>query len=291
MTDQLKLLRQLRDTKKKIHDICAISNCSHYKKCVKTNSVCTSDNFSQYRKIIKINGGDFDLYLSIRKKLMELNYPLVISIAAKIGGISVDDLCQEGMLGLCESIDKFDLDRGTQFSTYAYYYIRKTILDFIRENKTVKTAAKISHLTKITEDAFDLLVQENPYKIQYITTKQLLVKIKQLRTIRKMKNLVITENEIDTHLNRLKFDMTLYETKMIENDIEQEHQDNFYNILIKKIDDDMEDNLIGITETIKFRFGLGKYNDISIIPKVASVIGFAPSTIENNIKNFFERIK
>jgi RNA polymerase sigma factor (sigma-70 family) len=38
-----------------------------------------------------------------------------------------EDLYQEGVMGLLEARKRFDKDRGTRFSTYAYYWIRKYI--------------------------------------------------------------------------------------------------------------------------------------------------------------------
>ena len=58
-----------------------------------------------------------------RRVLIQTNGRLVISIAAKyIGfGISLAELCQEGVLGLIRAVDKFDTSKGERLSTYATY--------------------------------------------------------------------------------------------------------------------------------------------------------------------------
>jgi len=70
------------------------------------------------------------------EQLITSNIKLVSKIANKYKsfGQSVDDLVSEGLIGLIESIPRFEPDRGTQFTTYAGWYIRKNILDFIRDN-------------------------------------------------------------------------------------------------------------------------------------------------------------
>lgn len=56
--------------------------------------------------------------------------PLVKGIAFryKNHGLAMDDLIQEGMLGLLEACHRFDSSQNVQFSTYASYWIKKYIL-------------------------------------------------------------------------------------------------------------------------------------------------------------------
>lgn len=72
-----------------------------------------------------------------RKKLIESNLRLVISIAKKQKGgtIPLEDLIQEGNLGLLKAIERFDYKKGFKFSTYATWWIKQAISQHILKRK------------------------------------------------------------------------------------------------------------------------------------------------------------
>ena len=75
--------------------------------------------------IVKIQNGD---KMAITD-LAEANFRLVVSIASHYRGgiLALSDLIQEGNIGLMRAIEKFDLAKNVRFSTYATYWIRRSI--------------------------------------------------------------------------------------------------------------------------------------------------------------------
>ena len=61
---------------------------------------------------------------------------LAVSMAAKFRryGAPMNDLIQEAGLGLMKAADKFDPDRGVRFSTYAVWWIKASMQDYVMRN-------------------------------------------------------------------------------------------------------------------------------------------------------------
>lgn len=68
--------------------------------------------------------------LNARRELIESNLHWVITIAKKYMGMGLDlqDLIQEGNLGLIKAVDTFDLNKKCRLSTYAFQTIRNAVI-------------------------------------------------------------------------------------------------------------------------------------------------------------------
>ncbi len=75
---------------------------------------------------------------------------LVVSLATKFRnyGLPMSDLIQEGTLGLLQAASRFEPERNVRFSTYASWWIRSAMQDFILRNwSIVRTGTTAAHKT------------------------------------------------------------------------------------------------------------------------------------------------
>jgi RNA polymerase nonessential primary-like sigma factor len=79
----------------------------------------------EFEAATRARAGDF----AARQSMIEHNLRLVVSIAKGYQGrgVPMDDLIEEGNLGLMHAIDKFEPERGFRFSTYATWWIRQSV--------------------------------------------------------------------------------------------------------------------------------------------------------------------
>jgi RNA polymerase primary sigma factor len=116
------------------------------------------DNIEIFQRVEK---GD----KTARDEVVKANLRLVISIAKKWKGVgvSLDDLVQEGNIGLLRAVDKFQWQKGCKFSTYATWWIKQAIGQYIIHKNSVRLPAHIVGLqrkmvkeTKKFHDEFDV---------------------------------------------------------------------------------------------------------------------------------------
>lgn len=76
----------------------------------------------EYRKIERSG-------LRARDRMVSGNMRLVVYVATKYQnrGVPLEDLIQEGSMGLVTGTEKFDPTRGYTFSTYAFWWIRQAL--------------------------------------------------------------------------------------------------------------------------------------------------------------------
>ena len=108
-----------------------------------------NSNLVEFSKTAKILEKDEEFYLindwrdnrnpKSLQIILDSYLRLAVSYARKYSsyGLSLDDLIHEGVLGIMHALDKFDTSKDFRLSTYASWWIRASIQDFILKNWSV----------------------------------------------------------------------------------------------------------------------------------------------------------
>lgn len=96
-------------------------------------------NFNDYELLDQIYSCNEDA----NEILLYKYRPLIVNLAKKFlpychGGVDLNDLIQEGMLGLNEAINSFREDKEANFGTYARLCVRRKMTSLVKSTKTQK---------------------------------------------------------------------------------------------------------------------------------------------------------
>ena len=114
-----------------------------YLREINETALLTADD--EYNLAISIGEGDNEA----RDRMVRANLRLVVNIARGYTGkgLGLQDLIEEGNLGLLRAVEGFDPAMGTRFSTYASYWIKQSIKRaLINTAKTIRIPAYMVEL-------------------------------------------------------------------------------------------------------------------------------------------------
>lgn len=97
------------------------------------------------------------------ERMVNANVPLVVSIARQYGSchLEAEDLIQEGMIGLCIAVERYDAGRGFRFSTYATYWIKQRVLRALdRQSRLIRLPVDVGGAARKAEAVREKLSAE-----------------------------------------------------------------------------------------------------------------------------------
>lgn len=192
-----------------------------------------------------------------RKKLVESNLRLVISIAKKFKGhnIPLEDMIQEGNLGLLKAIERFDHKKGFRFSTYATWWIKQAIGQHVLKRKRMirlpAHAAGVQRKLLQADKEFRAANGEEPTQeelLSLVDASETVVKA----TLASGKNIVSLNQTISSDSDSGTLEDRLEDTNC--------RNDPFYNVSSKELMETVKSVLETLSDKesaiLKLRFGL-----------------------------------
>ncbi|VAX41385.1 RNA polymerase sigma factor RpoD [hydrothermal vent metagenome] len=124
-----------------------------------------------------------------RDRMVRANLRLVVNIARSYTskGLPLQDLIEEGNLGLLRAVEGFDPEMNTRFSTYASYWIKQSIKRaLVNSAKTIRIPAyMVELLSKWRRTTARLNDEMNRMPTQEEVAKELNISPKKLKIVRK----------------------------------------------------------------------------------------------------------
>jgi RNA polymerase primary sigma factor len=223
----------------------------------------------------KIQAGDMDAL----EKLTKANLRFVVSVAKQYQnrGLSLQDLINEGNVGLIKAARRFDHSKGFKFISYAVWWIRQTIHQALAENSRLVRLPvnKINTMHKITQASSRLEqifgrepTMEEVAEITDLTTED--VKISQQNYARTI--------SMDAPLGGEDDDGSLYDVTEDEAAVSPAKE-----LLKESLKQEVSRTLSTIppreADVLKYYFGLGSMSQPMLVEEIARRLEISPERV------------
>lgn len=223
-----------------------------------------------------------------RDELIRKNLRLVVSRAKRHvnRGLSLEDLIQEGNIGLIKAINKHDSSRGTKVSTYATWWIDQTIRRAIsNKSKTVRIPTHVEYFQVQLTAAYKELTNE----LDRAPTREELAAKLSVSTdlLEKLENTAMHEMGIEEELSS---GMSLLET------LPSDPAQNPYNVAAKKLLREKVREILGTLKPrtekiIRLRYGIGEPEEFMTLREIAKLVRLSAQGVKVVQGEGFDKIK
>ena len=222
------------------------------------------------------------------QEMVRRNLKYVVTVANKYRGfgISLQDLIEEGNIGLIQAAKRFDVSKNVKFITYAVWWIKQAIMHSLAEQSgtvklPVKQAGKISRFNKKSQQMFQDMERE---PTQSEVAKSLGYDDAEINSIMRAYR---THLSLDTPLKN--DDQTPY-LNLLENQDLIPYDDQIMKDSLNAKVDQMLENLSEREATIlKMRFGFS--GEVKTLDDIGQKIGLSRERVRQIEKRAKERLK
>ena len=222
------------------------------------------------------------------QEMVRRNLKYVVTVANKYRGfgMSLQDLIEEGNIGLMQAAKRFDVSRNVKFITYAVWWIKQAIIHSLAEQSgtvklPVKQAGKVSRFNKKSQEMCQDMERE---PTQSEVAKSLGYNDDEINSIMRAYR---THLSLDTPLNNDEY--TPYLDLLENQDLIPYDDQIMQESLNKKVDQILEDLSEREATILKMRFGFS--GEIKTLEEIGQKIGLSRERVRQIEKRAKERIK
>lgn len=245
------------------------------------------DSKEQINLILKAKSGD----KIAEKKIIESNLRFVLKIAREYmyTGLPLQDLIQDGNLGIIKAIYKFDETKGFNFISYAVWWIRQSITQSVYENgDSVRFPVNRIH-------ALNKVLKASDYLYKELGREPSAKEISDYYINKDTGKTELSEKDVNFALSENKFDLSLNSTfsEDSENELHEILEGDGFELIEDVINKDylkhQVKNVLGeLTDReakiLKMYFGIGEYNEMTL-SEIGEKIGLTNERVRQ-IKEF-----
>jgi RNA polymerase primary sigma factor len=239
----------------------------------------------------RIERGD----LNAKEKLINSNLRLLVSIARNYEGhgVKLDDLIQEGSLGLIRATEKYDYRKGYRFSTYGTIWIRQALGRGIAfDSRTVRLSYPVHQKLQKIEKAERILMQELG---RDQTPEEIAMRVDMAGAeVTKVKNMEIKTLSLDKPLSEESGSETLADHISSEETVDE---DIVHTVALEGLSKALRETMQSVLDKrerdiLSRRFGLDTDTGL---PETAQSVGVAygmkPASVKSTVDTSLKRLK